>query len=339
MTDLKISQLTELSSVDDTSDVLPVVDTSATTTKKITLATILSWLSSVAQTLTNKVIDADNNTITNIDNAEIKASAAIALDKLAATTASRALVSDASGFVTAATTTATEIGYVNGVTSAIQTQINTKAPTANPSFTGTVTLPTGLTGVLRADSGVVSTDSNVTDLVSAADTTTAGKVELATDAETLAASSDSVVMTPGNFGANIRRIYKSADETVNNSDVLQNDNDLFFSIGANEVWTFYIRAIINSGTTPDLVLNFTVPSGATGGWAQLYLSGGVAERSFGGSGLAVSTSGSDQTYSPGGVVINGATPGTVQFQWCQNVATMSDTTIKAGSFLIAHRLA
>lgn len=32
----------------------------------------------------------------------------------------------------------TEIGYVNGVTSAIQTQIDSKAPTANPTFTGTV---------------------------------------------------------------------------------------------------------------------------------------------------------------------------------------------------------
>ncbi len=59
-------------------------------------------------------------------NANIDAAAAIALSKLAATTASRALVSDASGFVTAATTTSTEIGYVNGVTSAIQTQLNAK---------------------------------------------------------------------------------------------------------------------------------------------------------------------------------------------------------------------
>lgn len=83
----------------------------------------------VSQTLTNKTIDADSNTITNIENADIKAAAAIALDKLAATTASRALVSDASGFVTAATTTSTEIGYVNGVTSAIQTQIDGKLPT------------------------------------------------------------------------------------------------------------------------------------------------------------------------------------------------------------------
>lgn len=35
----------------------------------------------------------------------------------------------------------TEIGYLDGVTSAIQTQINTKAPLASPTFTGTVTVP------------------------------------------------------------------------------------------------------------------------------------------------------------------------------------------------------
>jgi hypothetical protein len=37
--------------------------------------------------------------------------------------------------------TDTEIGYLDGVTSAIQTQIDTKAPLASPTFTGTVTLP------------------------------------------------------------------------------------------------------------------------------------------------------------------------------------------------------
>lgn len=87
------------------------------------------------QTLTNKTIDADLNTVTNIENADIKAAAAIALNKLAATTVSRALVSDASGFVSPATTTATEIGYVNGVTSAIQTQLGLKAPSASPTLT------------------------------------------------------------------------------------------------------------------------------------------------------------------------------------------------------------
>ena len=42
-------------------------------------------------------------------------------------TVSLALVSNASGKVAVATTTSTEIGYVNGVTSAIQTQIDTKS--------------------------------------------------------------------------------------------------------------------------------------------------------------------------------------------------------------------
>jgi hypothetical protein len=39
------------------------------------------------------------------------------------------------------TATATELNYVDGVTSAIQTQLNDKAPLASPTFTGTVTLP------------------------------------------------------------------------------------------------------------------------------------------------------------------------------------------------------
>ncbi len=39
----------------------------------------------------------------------------------------------------------TELSYVKGVTSAIQTQLNTKAPTASPTFTGTVTIPTPFT--------------------------------------------------------------------------------------------------------------------------------------------------------------------------------------------------
>jgi hypothetical protein len=43
--------------------------------------------------------------------------------------------------ITDLTATATELNYVDGVTSAIQTQLNAKAPTANPTFTGTVVLP------------------------------------------------------------------------------------------------------------------------------------------------------------------------------------------------------
>ena len=57
-------------------------------------------------------------------------------------TASRAMVSDATGKVAVSAVTATELGYLSGVTSAIQTQINAKADVASPTLTGTVTAPT-----------------------------------------------------------------------------------------------------------------------------------------------------------------------------------------------------
>jgi len=62
------------------------------------------------QTLTNKSIDSDNNTITNIVNADIKTAAAIDATKIANGNVSN-----------------TEFQYLDGVTSAIQTQLNTKA--------------------------------------------------------------------------------------------------------------------------------------------------------------------------------------------------------------------
>lgn len=59
-------------------------------------------------------------------NADINASAAIALTKLAAVTANKALVSNASGFIVPSAVSDVELGYVAGVTSSIQTQINSK---------------------------------------------------------------------------------------------------------------------------------------------------------------------------------------------------------------------
>lgn len=63
-----------------------------------------------------------------------------AIGEAAAITASRALASDANGIPTHSATTATELGYVSGVTSAIQTQLN----------------------AINAGKGIVSVSSNVT---------------------------------------------------------------------------------------------------------------------------------------------------------------------------------
>lgn len=77
-------------------------------------------------------------------------------------TANRAIVSDGSGNLTAATTTATEIGYVNGVTSAIQTQINAKktSATGNAFRFETTDTSGNLQETAVTASRAVATDSN-----------------------------------------------------------------------------------------------------------------------------------------------------------------------------------
>lgn len=66
------------------------------------------------------------------------ASSTNAVSSLAAITGNKALVSNASGLPIASSTTDTELGFVHGVTSAIQTQLNLLAPKDTPTFTGTV---------------------------------------------------------------------------------------------------------------------------------------------------------------------------------------------------------
>ena len=65
-----------------------------------------------------------------IVNADVNASAAIEFSKMENLTASRALVSDGNGDVSVCAVTSTEIGYLDGVSSAIQTQLDTKATNA-----------------------------------------------------------------------------------------------------------------------------------------------------------------------------------------------------------------
>jgi hypothetical protein len=82
----------------------------------------------------------------------------IALETSLNLTASRAIATDTNGRLVVVATTAAELAFVNGVTSAIQTQLDLKAPKASPTFTGTVTVPpaanfalqTGTSSVLEA---------------------------------------------------------------------------------------------------------------------------------------------------------------------------------------------
>ena len=73
-------------------------------------------------------------------------SGAISTVKTSDLTANRALISNGSGKIAASSVTSTQLGYVSGVTSAIQTQLNNKAALDSPTFTGTPKAPTASAG-------------------------------------------------------------------------------------------------------------------------------------------------------------------------------------------------
>jgi len=77
--------------------------------------------------LADDAVGADELAANAVVNASVASGAAIAFSKMADLTASRALVSDANGDVSVSAVTSTEVGYLDGVTSAIQTQLTAKA--------------------------------------------------------------------------------------------------------------------------------------------------------------------------------------------------------------------
>jgi hypothetical protein len=101
----------EGSTADEFETSLTVVDPTADRTITLPNATGTVSLLDNTETLTNKTIDADNNTLSNIGDSELSSG-------ISATKIGNGDVDN------------TELSYLNGVTSAIQTQIDTKASTA-----------------------------------------------------------------------------------------------------------------------------------------------------------------------------------------------------------------
>jgi cytoskeletal protein CcmA (bactofilin family) len=77
--------------------------------------------------LADDAVGADELAANAVVNASVAAGAAINFSKMENLTTARALVSDGNGDVSVSAVTATEVGYLDGVTSAIQTQLNATA--------------------------------------------------------------------------------------------------------------------------------------------------------------------------------------------------------------------
>jgi hypothetical protein len=141
----------------------------------------------------------------------------------------------------------------------------------------------------------------------------------------------------GSTSPALTTVNKTANEVVNNSATLQDDNHLFFSVGASETWTY--RFVIQANTPIGAGIKFavTAPSGSTCQVAFIDQQTASSESGIG-CGAASTTmigTGANEVYEIVGTIVNGANPGNVTLQWAQGTAIGSNTTVLAGSYLNA----
>jgi hypothetical protein len=148
-------------------------------------------------------------------------------------------------------------------------------------------------------------------------------------------------------GGNEQIATKAADQTVNNSTTVVNDNDLKFHVAAGQTWQFEATlAVVGASVNADFKVGVSTPASSSG---RLYMVQGTATTSTGGSGpalagtatlnltIAVGAFASTNTVVLRGVV-TATNEGDVVLQWAQNTATAEDLTVASGSTLVAKRL-
>lgn len=140
-------------------------------------------------------------------------------------------------------------------------------------------------------------------------------------------------------------VRKAADETLSNSTTLQNDDELFLSVGV-QIYDLEAQVIYGAGTSADFKIAWTFPSAtldyvaacldnAASPVAGQIVSQGEASgtsKSFGGVGVAAFR------YAWFKGRINVATAGTLRVQWAQNSPVVENTVVKTGSFITLRQL-
>lgn len=134
-------------------------------------------------------------------------------------------------------------------------------------------------------------------------------------------------------------IVKLADQTVNNSTVLVDDNELQFWAGANDAFLIKLLPYFSSSTVADIKIGVSVPAGGTARFLRIqkYVDATPSidgadttdQMKMNGAGAGVPR----QEGLSQGIFINGATAGYFKIQFAQNVAEVSDTIMKANSIL------
>ena len=210
---------------------------------------------------------------------------------------------------------------------ASQTQITAVGTIGNGTWEATdIGVEHGGTGVSSfTDAGVLI--GNGTGAVQATSAGTSGQVLTSNGAGV-----DPTFQDAAGGGGGATFLSKPADETVNNSTTLQNDDDLTFSVSANKEYAVWGVLYMNSPGNADMKFAWSVPAAAT-----LYTiglnQGATGFWDIDQDGEFIPTTGSAQTFEFTGTLIVGANAGTAVLQFAQWTAQAADSDLLKGTWL------
>ena len=158
-------------------------------------------------------------------------------------------------------------------------------------------------------------------------------------------------LTASGIGQRLRA-YKTANETVTSSTTLQNDDHLTVTLDANSVYRIYMVLLLGGVTAGEIKTSWTVPASATGYKSCMGPGSDSTSRDAGATTtMRYGTHNFTTTINYGvndaanfvhtieqGVVTT-TTGGTFVLQWAQQASSGTASTIAAGSFLIAEKIA
>ena len=290
------------------------------------LSVVLALYDALTSTLTNKTFDANGtgNSITNIENDDIAAAAAIAFSKLGALTDGNILVGDASN-VAVSVNPSGDIDISNAGVFSIVAGVIVDADITDDTISLTKLVP-GTKGE------VIGTDGTTRQLLA-----------VGTNDQVLTAASGEITglkwAAAGAGSANtFAKAVKTADETVNNSSTLQDDDTLKFTPSINKTYSVLIFLLFNGNTTADIKHAVSIPTGATslrmdnGNWSST-VARALKDWT---TATQINLNGNNQTSCWFGRLIMSTTAGDFILQWAQNSADVSDTKVLEGSFLVAY---
>lgn len=154
---------------------------------------------------------------------------------------------------------------------------------------------------------------------------------------------------PGGSDAWTKFARKTADESVTSNVTPQDDNELFVSVGANEVWRFWLDIHYEAVAGGGILMGWTVPAGSSGRWGShsiqnaattntdnlIVKSAAAITDTLGGGGAGTA----DLMSVVNGLLVVGGTGGTLRLQWAQRTTSATATTVFAHSSLYAVRVA